>query len=133
MAAKKSSVSEVSTSSQTSSETAVELPTVVRVSRTVKIDGEDEASDLETEEIIEVRRFVTQPAICRFGFPIKRSIDYQSVGLEISVDLPCYVEEIEHGFVRAKDIVVATMQAHIGEMNRVLDHIVELKRQDSNR
>jgi hypothetical protein len=113
--------------------TVYEAATIVRVSRTVKIDGEDEASDLEAEEIIEINQFVTQPAVVRFSFPLKRCVSFQSVGLEIGIDLPCYVEEIDAGMGKAKDIVVSRMKEHLPEVNTVLDHLIELKRQADGR
>jgi hypothetical protein len=107
--------------------------TKLRVSRTVKISGEDEASDLESEEILEIHQFATQPAVVHFSYPVKRAVHFQSVGLEIGVDLPCYVEEIDVGIIRAKEIVVSHMKKHLPELDKVLDRLVEMKQQAEGR
>lgn len=110
---------------------------MIRVKRTVKkstAPGKtEESTDIDQDEEIEVHRFVTQPAVVRFHYPITRSVSFQSVGLSVGVDLPCYVEEIEAGLERAKQLVVARMKAEMPKMNEVLDKLVEMRNKAEGR
>ena len=117
--------------SKTSSEVH-RVPTTVRVSRSVNVSGEDTASDSEDEEVVEIHQFATTPAVIHFSYPIKRAIHFQSVGLEVGVSLPCYVEELDEGFNKAKQLVVSRMAQCMEEVDKVLEHLVELKRQSES-
>ena len=67
----------------------------ILVHRTVKLDGsEDSASE---SEVIEVTKFLTTPAIVSVSVPVKIVRNFQSIGLEVTVQLPCYKEEIDRG------------------------------------
>jgi hypothetical protein len=110
--------------SRVKAEDVYAAPVVVRVNRTVKVGGKDEASDSE-ERIIEVRKFVTEPAHVRFNYPIKRSLEYQGAGIEIGVDIPCYREEVRDGIKEAVETVVAETAALLPEVDKVLDRLVE--------
>lgn len=103
------------------------VPTVITVSRSVKLDGSDETTETQQEETIEVHEFATTPAMVEFRYPIKRSKDYQSAGIEIGVTLPCYVEEIPAAMERAKDLVVTRLQAEIPRLAAVLDKLCDLR------
>ncbi len=82
--------------------------TKVVVSRTVKLDGVDKDAGT-TEDTIEVQTFVTTPAMAIVHVPVKLSRQYQSIGVEVGVYLPCYKEElqdaIELAYRMAKDRV----------------------------
>lgn len=110
-------------------ETIYEEPVIVRVNRTVKVGGKDEASD-NTSEIIEVRKFVTQPAHVKFSYPVKLSLEYQSAGVEVGIDLPCYREEVEDGLKEAIETVVARTKDLLPEVRKVLDRLVDQSLQD---
>ena len=103
------------------------MPTVVRVSRSVKVDGQDQAQESDDEEIIEVHRFVTQPAVIPFRYEVKRSKDFQSVGISVGVELPCYVEEIPEGMDRAQEIVVERLRQEMPKLGKVLDKLISLR------
>lgn len=83
--------------------------TRIRVSRTVKLDGRDQETATE-EDLIEVRQFATTPAMAVATVPIKISRNFQSVGVEVGVYLPCYREElpeaIEKAYTMAKERVL---------------------------
>ena len=114
------------TDTATSTEpTTYSVPTVLRVTRTVNLSGDDKAADSESSEILEVKQFVTQPAIVNFSYPIKRALEYQSVGLEVGVSLPCYAEEVGEGLKKAQEIVVKRTAELLPEVGAVLDKLVE--------
>ena len=95
-------------------------PTIVKVTQTVNLSG-DKGSESEDDEIIEVHKFVTQPAIIKIAYPVKKTKAYQSVGVEVGVELPCYVEEIEQGLEKAQDIVVRKVKELLPGVTAVLD------------
>lgn len=82
--------------------------TRVTVSRTVKLDGVDHDSST-SEDVIEVQTFVTTPAMAVVSVPVKLSRQFQSIGVEVGVYLPCYKEElpqaIEAAYRMAKERV----------------------------
>jgi len=97
----------------------------------VKIDGSDEATESDGDEVpeveeIEVHKFVTQPAIVRFSYPLKMTKSYQSVGIEIGVELPCYVEEIENGLDRAAQIVASRLKVEVPKLRETLKKLADL-------
>jgi hypothetical protein len=67
--------------------------TKIFVQRTVKLDGVDQDSG-STEDVIEVQTFATTPAVAVVSVPVKLSRQFQSVGVEVGVYLPCYKEEL---------------------------------------
>ena len=121
----------------------IESPVKVRVFRTVKKrnkDGNEENSSGEQEnpdqkpgepgddpdwETIEVRKFVTEPARVRFHFDIGRNVHFQSASAGISVEIPCYVEEIPDACVEAKAICLDRMRPEVKELDKVLDYLVK--------
>lgn len=68
----------------------------ILVHRTVKLDGGSGDSASESEAI-EVTKFLTTPAIVSVSVPVKIVRNFQSIGLEVTVQLPCYKEEIDQG------------------------------------
>lgn len=82
--------------------------TKIRVHRTVKLDGRDEEAASE-DETLDVTQFATTPAMAVVTVPVKISRNYQSVGVEVGVYLPCYKEElpeaIEYAYRLAKERV----------------------------
>lgn len=136
-------------------ERMIEAPVKVRVYRTIKKRSKDgvteENSKVDQEnpdqkpteggedpdfETIEIRRFVTDPAKVRFHFDIGRNAHFQSASAGASVEIPCYVEEIDEAFDEAKRIVLNRMRPEVKELNKVLDFLVEQrvkKDQDLNK
>lgn len=108
----------------------IAVPTTITVTRTVKIDGTDEAagSDDPEEEMeeIEVHRFATQPAMVRFSYPLKMTKSFQSVGIEVGVEVPCYVEEIEDGLEKASQLVAARLKVEVPKLRQTLDKLASL-------
>jgi hypothetical protein len=82
--------------------------TKLRVLRTVKVNGSDEDTS-GTDETIDVQTFVTVPAMVSVGVPVKISRAYQSIGIEVSVSLPCYKEEIKE----ARDLAYALAKERV--------------------
>lgn len=95
------------------------VPSKIRVGRTVKLSGEAETSS-SSEEILEVHNFVTKPAVAKAGIEIKMSMDYQSLGFNVGVELPCYMEELEAAQDKAYDMAMARLQAKIPEIQETL-------------
>jgi len=107
------------------SDTVIEAPVILRVRRTVKVGGKGSAEGEDSEKIIEIRKFVTEPAHVRFSYPIKKSLEFQAAGIEIGVDIPCYREEISDGMKEAIELVVTETAELLPEIDSVLDRLVE--------
>jgi len=119
-------------SAETKNQSTVNEPVVVRVHRTVKQDGDkltqQDSVDQEGQddpETIEVRPFITQPAVVTYKYEVTRSVRFQSATLGVQVALPCYVEEIEDGLSEAKEICKRRMKAETSKMTEVLDYLID--------
>lgn len=67
-----------------------------------------------TETKIEVRRFDVEPAYVRANYGLTINLgNYESARCDVSVTLPCYVEEIPAAFDRAWEIAKAQIQTQV--------------------
>ncbi len=66
-------------------------------------DGED----YEEEKTIEVNRFVTTPAKIRIGFgeTLPTDVKYKMMRIDVSIEVPCYPEELEDAYVWASELL----------------------------
>ena len=67
--------------------------------------------DSERAEVISITKFVTEPAYVRVSAGVTRNMgNYESLRLDVSVSIPCYVEEIERVQAEAADIVAKALE-----------------------
>ena len=97
----------------------ITVPTKMWVANTLKLSGKGESATSE-EEVIEVNKFATQPALVRASIPIKMTMDYQSLGIEIGIEMPVYVEQIEAGLEEVYTRVFKKMEEKIPEIQKTL-------------
>lgn len=66
---------------------------------------------VEEADVVEVRSFVTEPAVVsvEFGRTLNMG-NYESIRYAVSVTLPCYVEELEPAYARARAWAQGKMQ-----------------------
>lgn len=70
----------------------------------------------ETEEIISVQQFMTEPAYVRVNAGVTRSIaDYESLRVDVSVSLPCYKEEVDAALDLAGEIAAAHLDSEVDQ------------------
>jgi hypothetical protein len=105
--------------------------TKIRVQRSVKLDGLD-TETASTEETIEVHAFATVPAMVGANFSTKISRNFQSVGLDILVQRPCYTEEIKQGIDEAVRIAKERVLREIPDIQRALNNVAGGGGQDSS-
>lgn len=96
--------------------------TKITVQRTVKLDGEDQDS-ASSEELIEVHTFATTPAMAVVSVPIKLSRQFQSVGVEIGVYLPCYKEELPDAIEAAYRLVKDRIARELPIIKKALEDV----------
>lgn len=96
--------------------------TKIVVHRTVKLDGVDHDS-ASSEETIAVHIFATTPAMACVSVPIKLSRQYQSVGVEIGVYLPCYKEELPEAIEEAYRMVKERVAREIPLIKSSLEEV----------
>lgn len=96
--------------------------TKIVVHRTVKLDGVDHDS-ASSEETIAVHVFATTPAMACVSVPIKLSRQYQSVGVEIGVYLPCYKEELPEAIEEAYRLVKERIAREIPLIKSSLEEV----------
>jgi len=97
------------------------VPTTMMVSRTVKLSvSSEEASASEITEIIEIQRFVTTPAVARVMIPIKKVYNYNSAGLSVGVDLPCYKEELPEALEKAYNLAKERLLVELPKIIKAL-------------
>ena len=95
--------------------------TIMRVSKTIE-NSEGKQFDNE-HETIEVHKFVTQPAIVNIEIPIKMTKYYNSMGITVGVQLPCYKEEIDAGIEKAKEIALTKVFGEIPAIKQALENM----------
>lgn len=110
------------TTGQSAPQTRVVAETRVTVSRTVKLSGVDEDSST-TDEVIDVQTFVTTPAMAVVNVPIKLSRQFQSVGVEVGVHLPCYKEELPQAIEEAYRLAKARVSKEIPIIKKALESV----------
>ena len=121
----------------------IEEPVVIKVTRTVKtkfLEAErmiehstdqevpDQPKDEDTEidlDVIEVRRFLVEPAKVNYHYTLGRNVLFQSVSVGCSVTIPCYKEEIEEALAEAKSLVAGRLKIENRKTGAVLDHLVK--------
>ena len=97
----------------------------VHTDRSVKLRGKKMVSD-SSYDLLETRHFTTPPAVVKFGVDVKKSANYNSLGVKVEVELPVYVGEIEQGMVAAKKIATEHLEKELKDLRTTLDKIREL-------
>lgn len=63
-------------------------------------------SEERTDDKIAVKPFIVEPAYVNYSEGATINVgNYQSVRIDVGISLPCYVEEIDDAFIKAKEIV----------------------------
>jgi hypothetical protein len=96
--------------------------TRITVSRTVKLDGTD-VDSATSEDVISVQTFLTTPAMAVVSVPIKLSRQFQSVGVEIGVYLPCYKEELPQAIEMAYRLAKERVNIEIPIIKKALEDV----------
>ena len=92
-----------------------------------KVHRSEPEQDKCEEQVLAVHQFVTEPARVRVNYGIGPSACYQSVNLNVTVELPCYREDTERGIADAKDLVVRTVKIERPLAYLVLEKLIEKK------
>jgi hypothetical protein len=72
-----------------------ERPVIVRVDNRFVHGKGDETCITAEDEVVEVRRFETTPAIVRRGYGLTLNQgNYESARIDVSVEVPCYLTDI---------------------------------------
>ena len=96
--------------------------TKILVHRTVKLDGADHDS-ASSEDLLEIQTFATTPAMAVVSVPIKLSRQYQSVGVEVGVYLPCYKEELPEAIEEAYRLAKERVAREIPLIKKALEDV----------
>jgi len=96
--------------------------TKIVVHRTVKLDGVDHDS-ASSEDTIEVHAFATTPAMAVVSIPVKLSRQFQSVGVEVGVYLPCYKEELPEAIEKAYQLAMERVNREIPIIKKALEDV----------
>jgi hypothetical protein len=97
----------------------IATPVKIRTAKTINLEKTPK-EDSSEEQIIEVHKFITQPAVATVNVPLKMSMDYQSIGIEIGVSIPCYAEELDAGIEKAFEMAFAKVAEKIPEIQKTL-------------
>lgn len=72
--------------------------------------------DEEKRKAIEVRQFSTDPAFVRVAAGVTKNLgNYESLRVDVSLTVPCYVEEIEKVQKRAAELVASMLDDEVEE------------------
>lgn len=104
----------------------LELHSVVyRVQRTYKEGGELVVDPEDESEELEVRGFVVEPAHVGLRLSHTNNMgNYWSATVQVSMTLPCYVEEREEAFEYTSTFLTDKLQR---ELAKATDRVAELK------
>ncbi len=70
----------------------------------------------EKRKVIEVRKFETEPAYVRVNAGVTKNLgNYESLRVDVSLTVPCYVEEIEKVQKKTAEMVAAMLDAEVEE------------------
>ena len=65
------------------------------VLKSISLSGE-KTSDERSDEVIQVRKFETAPAYVRVSAGATKNLgDYESLRIDVAVEVPCYYEEVD--------------------------------------
>ena len=95
------------------------VESTILVHRTVKLDGTDQES-ASTQETLKVHAFATVPAVVTASPGITISRNFQSVRLDISVQIPCYREEVKAAQDYAYNLAKERLMQEIPEIQKAL-------------
>lgn len=71
------------------------------------------------EEVLEVKLFITEPAVVKAGAGMTINIgNYESLRVDAGVELPCYAEEVEEAHRQAFKMTEAILFAKVEETKR---------------
>ncbi len=94
----------------------------IRVQRTIKTSNDEQTSS-DCQDI-DVRVFHTTPATVSVTYPMKMTAGYQSIGIEVSVSIPCYKEEVPQALDEAGSLAVAHMKKELPNVEGVLKQLI---------
>jgi len=81
-----------------------------------EVDSEKNASDTE---ILAVRKFVTQPARVGVTFGLTVNLgNYESARVEVTLNTPCYAEEVDAAFEQAKEWVETRIKQEVAAVKK---------------
>lgn len=88
---------------------------VVTVHKTVVGSSPDEMGE-ETREVMSVRKFSTEPAYVRVTAGVtKKTAPYEGLRIDVSISVPCYVEEIPDVYGQVSDMVAERLDFEVNE------------------
>jgi hypothetical protein len=100
------------------------LPTQAFVTRQFRLSGKDVGEAEETDEVLEIHKFATQPANVRVEMGMTINLgNYESAKISVCLSVPCYKEEADAAFEYAKKWVEV----------KTLEEAAEAKKFASNR
>ncbi len=75
--------------------------------------------DSEKREVIDVRKFVTEPAYVRVSAGVTKNIgNYESLRVDVAITAPCYIEEVkeveERIAVMVSDMLTKEVDEYLG-------------------
>ncbi len=93
-----------------------EYATIVYVNSRYGPRGKETVSK-ETSEVAAVAKFETQPALIHRGYGVTLNQgNYESARVDVSVTLPCYVEDLEHADEYARVFVEERIKQEIASV-----------------
>ncbi len=71
----------------------------------------------DVAELVEVSKFETQPALIQRGYGLTLNQgNYESARVDVSLTLPCYVEDLEHADEYARKFVEERIQKEVASV-----------------
>lgn len=80
----------------------------------------------EEKQLIQIRPFATDPAhICvKLGRTINLG-NYESAKIDVSVDVPCYVEECQRVYKEVMDFVQERLTEEVSKVSKAVEQTIE--------
>ncbi len=70
----------------------------------------------EKRKVLEIRKFITEPAYVRVNAGVTKNLgNYESLRVDVSLTVPCYVEEMERVQKRTAELVATMLDTEVEE------------------
>lgn len=94
-----------------------ERPVVVTIDNRFKRARGDEVCVTAAEEQVEVRKFLTRPAVVRRGYGVTLNLgNFESARIDVTVEVPCYLLDIERASKWAEKFVGEKMAEEVASV-----------------
>jgi hypothetical protein len=93
------------------------VESMVTVRKQFRVAGKDVGEIEESDTVMDVHKFVTEPAKISFELGVTMNMgDYESAKISVGVSIPCYKEEMREAYAYARQIAESVIADEKGKI-----------------